>query len=49
MVLAGCGEREAGTLERQAFYDAAGQALAVFQCGESRTYGNVLLAKGVVR
>jgi L-fucose mutarotase len=48
-VLASAGERDAGTLERHAFYDAAGQAFAVFQCGEARTYGNVLLAKGVVR
>lgn len=47
-VLAAAGERDAGTLERHAFYDAAQQAFAVFQCGESRTYGNVLLAKGVV-
>lgn len=43
------GEREAGVLERFAFYEAAARAFAVFQCGEARTYGNVLLAKGVVR
>ena len=48
-VLAAAGERDAGTLERHAFYDAAQQAFAVFQCGEARVYGNVLLAKGVVR
>lgn len=43
------GEREPSPLERHAFYDAAAQAFAVFQCGELRTYGNLLLAKGVVR
>jgi len=47
--LKAAGERDAGTLERFAFYEAAGHAFAVFQCGEARTYGNVLLAKGVVR
>jgi L-fucose mutarotase len=43
------GEREPGSLERFAFYEAAARAFAIFQCGETRTYGNVLLAKGVVR
>jgi len=43
------GEREAGSLERFAFYEAAARAFVIFQCGELRTYGNVLLAKGVVR
>jgi L-fucose mutarotase len=43
------GEREPGTLERHAFYEAATQAFAIFQCGEARTYGNLLLAKGVLR
>jgi L-fucose mutarotase len=43
------GEREPASLERHAFYEAAAQAFAVFQCGEARTYGNVLLTKGVVR
>ena len=47
--LAQAGEREAASLERHAFYEAAAQAFAIFQCGETRTYGNVLLAKGVVR
>ena len=32
-----------------AFYEAAARAFAVFQCGEARTCGNVLLAKGVLR
>lgn len=47
--LKAAGEREPGTLERQEFYEAAARAFAVFQCGEVRIYGNVLLAKGVVR
>ena len=47
--LAQAGEREPATLERDAFYAAATHAFALFQCGETRTYGNVLLAKGVVR
>jgi L-fucose mutarotase len=47
--LAQAGEREPGALERHAFYEAAARAFALFQSGEARTYGNVLLAKGVVR
>jgi L-fucose mutarotase len=47
--LAQAGEREPASLERHAFYEAAARAFAIFQCGEARTYGNVLLAKGVVR
>jgi L-fucose mutarotase len=47
--LAQAGERAAEALERHAFYEAAARAFAVFPCGEARTYGNVLLAKGVVR
>ena len=47
--LRAAGEREPGTLERHAFYEAAARAFAIFQCGEARTYGNLLLAKGVVR
>ena len=43
------GERPATALERFAFYERTAQAFAIFQCGESRTYGNVLLAKGVLR
>jgi L-fucose mutarotase len=48
-MLSQAGEREPAALERHAFYAAAAQAFAIFQCGEARTYGNVLLAKGVVR
>jgi L-fucose mutarotase len=47
--LKAAGEREPGTLERHAFYEAATRAFAIFQCGEARTYGNLLLAKGVVK
>jgi L-fucose mutarotase len=36
-------------LERHAFYAAARDAFAVVATGESRPYGNILLAKGVVR
>jgi L-fucose mutarotase len=42
------GERAAAALERQAFYDRAARAYAVFVSGDARTYGNVLLRKGVV-
>ena len=42
------GERAAAALERQAFYDRAAQAFAIFVSGETRTYGNLLLRKGVV-
>jgi L-fucose mutarotase len=48
-VLQADADHEPGALERQDFYEAATRAFAVFQCGEVRTYGNVLLAKGVVR
>jgi L-fucose mutarotase len=47
--LQAAGERQAGTLERFAFYERAAQAYAIFRCGETRTYGNLLLRKGVVR
>jgi L-fucose mutarotase len=42
------GERAAAALEREAFYERATKAYAVFVSGEARTYGNVLLRKGVV-
>jgi L-fucose mutarotase len=47
--LKAAGERAPGTLERHAFYEAATRAFAILQCGEARTYGNLLLAKGVVK
>ena len=37
------------SLERFAFYDRAARAFAVVATGEMRTYGNILLRKGVVR
>lgn len=46
--LQAAGERPAGTLERFAFYERAAQAYAIFHCGETRIYGNLLLRKGVV-
>lgn len=47
--LAEAGEAGAESLERFAFYERAAQAFALFQCGEQRTYGNLLLRKGVRR
>jgi len=43
------GERPAASLERLVFYERAAKAFAIFACGETRTYGNVLLRKGVLR
>jgi L-fucose mutarotase len=48
-VLRAAGERAPGTLERFAFYERAAQAFAILPCGETRTYGNLLLRKGVAR
>ncbi len=48
-VLQDSGERPAATLEREAFYERAAKAFAILPCGETRTYGNVLLRKGVLR
>jgi L-fucose mutarotase len=47
-VLSEHGCRAAGTLERFAFYERAAGAFAIVATGEARTYGNVLLRKGVV-
>ena len=47
-VLRAAFERPAIALERFAFYERAAQAYAILPCGETRTYGNVLLRKGVV-
>ncbi|MEQ1614703.1 MAG: RbsD/FucU domain-containing protein, partial [Hyphomicrobiaceae bacterium] len=35
-------------IERFAFYEAAGQAFAVVQCGDPRPYGCFLIRKGVI-
>ena len=48
-VLKAAGERPAAPLERLAFYERAAQAFAILACGELRTYGNLLLRKGVLR
>lgn len=48
-VLKAAGERPAAALERFAFYERAAEAFAILACGEVRTYGNVLLRKGVLR
>jgi L-fucose mutarotase len=36
-------------LSRQAFYDEAATAYLIVRTGETRTYGNALLRKGVVQ
>ena len=48
-VLARAGEQPAAALERHTFYERAANAFAIFACGETRTYGNLLLRKGVLR
>lgn len=48
-VLQSSGQRPAAALERFAFYDRAAKAFAIFACGETRPYGNLLLRKGVLR
>lgn len=48
-LLRDAGERPAAALERFAFYERATRAYAIFASGETRTYGNLLLRKGVVR
>ena len=45
--LARPGGRPAASLERFAFYERAAQAFAIVATGEIRTYGNILLKKGV--
>lgn len=47
-LLAARGERAAVPIERFEFYQRAAQAMAIFRSGEQRTYGNLLLRKGVV-
>ena len=46
--LAASGNKPAVSLERHAFYAAAGEAYAVVRTGERRFYGNVILTKGVI-
>jgi L-fucose mutarotase len=47
-LLASDGERPAIPIERFEFYRRAEQAAVIFRSGEQRTYGNLLLRKGVV-
>ena len=35
-------------LDRHSFYDVAAEAYLIVRTGETRTYGNVILRKGVV-
>jgi L-fucose mutarotase len=42
------GHKASAALERQAFYQRAAQAFVVVATGELRTYGNILLKKGVI-
>lgn len=43
-----CGPEGARYLDRHAFYDVAATAFLVVRTGETRTYGNAVLRKGVV-
>jgi L-fucose mutarotase len=42
-------ERDVQCLERHDFYDVAAAAYLIVRTGETRTYGNVVVRKGVVR
>jgi L-fucose mutarotase len=48
LAAAGVPDDQARFLDRHAFYDAAGSAYLVVRTGETRTYGNVLVRKGLV-
>jgi L-fucose mutarotase len=41
-------EQDVRVLDRHAFYDIAADAYLIVRTGETRTYGNVILRKGVV-
>jgi L-fucose mutarotase len=45
---AGAGERDVRFLDRHEFYDVAAEAYLIVRTGETRTYGNAILRKGVV-
>lgn len=47
-LLASAGERPAMPIERFEFYQRAAQSMTILRSGELRTYGNLLLRKGVV-
>jgi L-fucose mutarotase len=42
------GEQDVRFVDRFAFYDVAAEAYLIVRTGETRTYGNVILRKGVV-
>lgn len=46
--MAGVGRDEVRLLARSEFYDVAAKAFLVIRTGETRTYGNALLRKGLV-
>jgi L-fucose mutarotase len=45
---AGASEQDARFVDRHAFYDVAADAFLIVRTGETRTYGNAILRKGVV-
>jgi len=45
---AGAAESDVRFVDRHAFYDVAAAAYLIVRTGEMRTYGNVILRKGVV-
>lgn len=45
---AGAAEQDARFLDRHEFYGVAAEAYVIVRTGETRTYGNVILRKGVV-
>ena len=45
---AGATEQDVQFLDRHDFYDVAADAYLIVRTGETRTYGNVMLRKGVV-
>ena len=45
---AGAGEGDVRFVARHAFYDIAADAYLIVRTGETRTYGNAILRKGVV-
>ncbi|RCW66680.1 L-fucose mutarotase [Pseudorhodoferax soli] len=48
-VLARHGGAAPGTLDRYAFYERAAKAFAIVATGDTRTYANILLKKGVLK
>jgi L-fucose mutarotase len=44
----GLADTEMGRLDREAFYARARSAFAIVRTGELRSYGNILLVKGVI-